>query len=112
MTIFINEQIEWVERFNQRKTVEYMIDGQNVMEAILETLKSVQWRPISEAPDNGGVVLLCKQGFQPTVGYKAVRSQKWWNIHILANRGVLSYAMEPTHFMPLPAPPEKEKKDE
>lgn len=71
------------------------------------------WRPISEAPKDGTLVLMCVAGFEPACGRwyedrqafdhlsaEDFPSEESWNEYIdLATKWPV------THFMPLPAPP-------
>ena len=69
------------------------------------------WQPIETAPRDGDTVLLCVQG-HVTVGgwldraaqdieeYEPGAWEGWWTLD--ADEG------EPTHWMPLPSPPESE----
>lgn len=71
-----------------------------------------EWRPVSTAPKDGSNVLLCVAG-HVTVGGWLTRADQgvddddprivpegWWTLDC--------YDKEPTHWMPLPAPPEPE----
>jgi len=75
-----------------------------MVQAALHALQSEGWRPISEADQTIGNEVL---GFAVYHG-KPVRFVVEWNGHNwYAGWGD---AIQPTHFMPLPAPPEGEGK--
>jgi hypothetical protein len=70
-------------------------------------LSAVTWRPISEAPKDGTAML----GFIPsTTGFLDRWVQFWWaEADDLPARGFWfswGQSVHPTHFLPLPPPPE------
>ena len=70
-----------------------------------DALQSEGWRPISEAPKDGTVVLALLTGGDLPHTIRYVR-EKWmiaWDAYDLS-----ASCDAPTHFMPLPAPPEGE----
>ena len=62
-----------------------------------------QWRPIETAPKDGEIVLLFTRGRFMFLG--------WWNMGIklwYSGRPLAFDLEQPTHWMPLPAPPKGE----
>ncbi len=69
-----------------------------------------QWRPISEAPKDGTVILLHSPGMEPPVSVGCWDEQSSWRegepvgwLHVEID--FMGSHARPTHFMPLPAPP-------
>lgn len=72
-----------------------------------------QWRPISEAPKDGTQILLLI-GEDVSVGqydndHFAKRPRPFWNYERFSHRISFCRARQPTHFLPLPSPPEDER---
>lgn len=61
----------------------------------------MEWRPISEAPDTDRDMLLWVNGWA-VVGHRAYAKDGWWYCELETT----GEYVEPTHFMPLPEPPE------
>lgn len=65
----------------------------------------MEWHPIETAPKNGTLVLLVqKRSASPFFGYFVAYwddESDEWKFHIEG------YVREPTHWMPLPAPPKE-----
>lgn len=65
----------------------------------------MKWRPISEAPDTDRDMLLWVDG-SALVGHRAyekgMRSRGWWYCEL----ETIGEYLRPTHWMPLPEPPE------
>lgn len=99
---------------------EYLADGQNITETDRALLRSgyrsalidrsfiawnaaraSQWRPIAEAPKDGSLVLI---GFLKDNGKWFCETAYWDYRDWSASAGWL--VTNPTHFMPLPQPPE------
>jgi hypothetical protein len=73
-----------------------------------------KWRKISTAPKNGTPIITCVLGYEPAVGVRWVtyNERSRWSVdpetfmqeeHFEEYFNVVSY--DPTHWMPLPAPP-------
>lgn len=71
-----------------------------------------EWMPIETAPRDGVAVLLCVAGYQPAVGSWTERGWEYqskcdfaepahWDAWLAA-----ASRWEPTHWMPLPQPPQ------
>ena len=65
--------------------------------------KNSGWRPISEAPKDGSFILTWN-GYFYVLGVWVSYSKVW------AQACVGKMKPQPTHFMPLPAPPQTEEK--
>lgn len=72
----------------------------------IAALSQPAWRPISEAPRDGTAILLYEDDSVTTAWwYKHWREGFWYTGYDCADHG--SFKVErPTHWMPLPAPPE------
>jgi len=76
---------------------EAVLDGEICHEAADEIERLTQWQPIETAPKDGKEILV----WCPVVGYAVVRA---WN-------GSGERLSEPTHWMPLPGPPNTNKEN-
>lgn len=69
------------------------------------------WRPIESAPTRGGLILALEQGDVPRIAWAQsgpADDVKW---RVLEARPGKSYKIKPTHWMPLPPPPERDGVD-
>jgi hypothetical protein len=61
----------------------------------------MEWRPISEAPpEHDDILLWTRDG--ACVGYRAFTDTELWCM----DAGMFVEYVQPTHWMPLPSPPE------
>lgn len=75
--------------------------------ALLAALPSCEgWRPVSEAPKEKMTSVLVAQVGKPPV--RAFWYDDHWHLHGSTQR--LEADLEPTHWMPLPSPPERKEK--
>lgn len=65
------------------------------------------WRPISEAPKDGTQVLVT--GLDAIEGRYFFVSRYWGTYWLIPSKAVDDCTGQPTHFMPLPPPPQEEK---
>lgn len=72
----------------------------------------MKWKPIDTAPMNGEVVLLFLNGDDIEFGY--FEDGRWWVINNSGGRDFAAIGSRrwkydpPTHWMPIPEPPEDE----
>ncbi len=65
------------------------------------------WEPIETAPKDGNYILLWDEDFGLQVGFWARSLQRWsQSVEPCTCLRLLSYLDSPTHWMPLPQPPE------
>jgi hypothetical protein len=85
----------------------WLIESRDYWEAEarrLEVLLTADWQPIETAPKDGGNVMLwCVDlvggnGRVATGSWHYTYDGSWWDYH-------MEYTLNPTHWMPLPAPP-------
>lgn len=82
-----------------------VIEAQAAENARLRAALATRWRPIATAPDNVPVLIFVPP-FAPMQGVRSKEFGTW----MAGARGIigrtLDPGMEPTHWMPLPEPPE------
>ena len=61
------------------------------------------WQPIETAPKDGTQIIIAVAGdeYEPSWAWWSDRHRAWFIPHTS-----IAYQMEPTHWMPLPPPPE------
>jgi hypothetical protein len=81
-------------------------DAKRLARAHLELLDKCQWQPIETAPKDGSVVLLAKRsnviGPHQFIEHKGPCGKQWYSAYQLS----YIWVEHPTHWMPLPDPPE------
>ena len=101
------EQIEahkqTAERYAASKALGSLIDSNHLIALCTLALRGLegQWRPIETAPKDGTRVLLLRsheEGFDSKrIGVGYWKNETWWSTRP---------GMPPSHWLPLPAPPE------
>ena len=83
--------------------------------AIRDTLQSMQWQPIESAPRDGTYILLLMVDGNVEKGYFQKSKYNAFHGFFIVNNGDYTdggygsdYKCEPTHWMPLPTPPQKD----
>lgn len=79
---------------------ELFIALRNAAPALLAAYKAMQWKPIETAPKDVDRILVFVPSYDPSMAHWATVESKWV-CHSILNR----YA-QPTHWLPLPTPPE------
>jgi hypothetical protein len=74
--------------------------------AALAAADAAAWRPISEAPKDGTSILVYRVNTKLDAAIQPI-STDWWSTHHKQWMKSNAYS-QPTHWMPLPAPPAKE----
>lgn len=91
----------------QQRKYEHDLEPVKEARALLAALPSCEgWRPMSEAPKEKMTSVLVAQVGKPPV--RAFWYDDHWHLHGSTQR--LEADLEPTHWMPLPSPPERKEK--
>lgn len=71
-----------------------------------------QWQPIETAPKDGTRVLLFVPPYGPSTGHYEPARVNWGpNASLWVSHSILNKEAAPTHWMPLPTPPQEDGDD-
>jgi len=99
---------KWAKSIVERITA--MLDARYGVRDFVRPAPAAQgWRPIESAPRDGTCVLVCHAGSVGEARY--IEDEGWWWAGAYPTDACGPDSIRPTHWMPLPEPPQPEQKE-